>query len=70
MPDGNLTIIIQGKKRFKIKKIISDTPYLKSEIEKISDEKFNHKNKEFKAIIDSIKDLALQIIQENQSIPL
>ena len=69
MPDGNLTIIIQGKKRFKIKKIISDTPYLKSEIEKISDEKFNHKNKEFKAIIDSIKDLALQIIQENQSIP-
>jgi ATP-dependent Lon protease len=69
MPDGNLTIIIQGKKRFKIKKIISDTPYLRSEIEKVSDEKFNHKNKEFKAIIDSIKDLALQIIQENQSIP-
>ncbi len=69
MPDGNLTIIIQGKKRFKIKKVISDNPYLKSEIERISDEDFNHKNKEFKAIIDSIKDLALKIIQENQSIP-
>jgi ATP-dependent Lon protease len=69
MPDGNLTIIIQGKKRFKIKKVISDNPYLKSEIERISDEEFNHKNKEFKAIIDSIKDLALKIIQENQSIP-
>ncbi|PWH10681.1 endopeptidase La [Bacteroidetes bacterium SCGC AAA795-G10] len=69
MPDGNTTIIIQGKKRFKIKKIIEEKPYMKASIESIK-ESFSKKNdKKFTATIDSIKDLALQIINENPNIP-
>ena len=69
MPDGNITIIIQGKKRFKIKSIIEEQPYLKAEIDPVQDELPLKDDKEFLATIDSIKDLALQIIQENPNIP-
>ena len=69
MPDGNTTIIIQGKKRFKIKSIIQEQPYLKAEIDPVQDELPLKNDKEFLATIDSIKDLALQIIQENPNIP-
>jgi ATP-dependent Lon protease len=69
MPDGNTTIIIQGKKRFKIKSIIEEQPYLKAEIDPVQDELPLKNDKEFLTTIDSIKDLALQIIQENPNIP-
>mgnify|MGYP001322424133 CR=1 FL=1 len=69
MPDGNTTIIIQGKKRFKIKSILQEQPYIRAEIESVQDEQPNQDDKEFNATIDSIKDLALQIIQENPNIP-
>ena len=38
MPDGNTTVIIQGKKRFKIKKILKEEPYIKSEIDAVADD--------------------------------
>ena len=69
MPDGNTTIIIQGKKRFEIEKIISDQPYLKAKIVSVEDRVPKKNDKEFNATIDSVKDLALQIIQENPNIP-
>ena len=69
MPDGNTTIIIQGKKRFKIKSILNEEPYLKASIEEVADEVPNKNDKEFSATIDSIKDLALQIINESPNIP-
>ena len=69
MPDGNTTIIIQGKKRFKIKSILEEQPYLRASIEGVEDHIPTKTDKEFIATIDSIKDLALQIIQENPNIP-
>ncbi|MDG2372316.1 MAG: endopeptidase La [Flavobacteriaceae bacterium] len=69
MPDGNTTVIIQGKKRFKIEEIITDTPYLKAKINAVEDLLVNSDNKELTAVVDSIRDLALQIIQENPNIP-
>ena len=69
MPDGNLTIIIQGKKRFKIKKIISEKPFLKADVTEINEIKPLKNDKKYNATIDSIKDLALKIIDENPNIP-
>ncbi len=69
MPDGNLTIIIQGKKRFKIKKIISEKPFLKADVTEINEIKPFKNDKKYNATIDSIKDLALKIIDENPNIP-
>ena len=69
MPDGNTTIIIQGKKRFEIDAITEEEPYLKAKIKAVKDQIPEPNDKEFNATIDSIKDLALQIIQENPNIP-
>ena len=69
MPDGNTTVIIQGKKRFEIKTIVEQKPYLKAKIQPVEENTPDKSDSEFKATIDSIKDLALQIIQENPNIP-
>ena len=69
MPDGNTTVIIQGKKRFKIDRIITEKPYIKAEIKAVEDISTSLKNKELLATVESIRDLALQIIQENPNIP-
>ena len=39
MPDGNTTVIIQGKKRFEIDEIIQDEPYLKATVKEAVDDK-------------------------------
>ena len=69
MPDGNVTVIIQGKKRFSIEKVISEEPYIKAQIKEITEIKPKKENKKFAATIDSIKDIALKIIDENPNIP-
>ena len=69
MPDGNTTIIIQGKKRFEIQQLISEDPYIKAKIKSVSEEKKVQETSEFPAIVESIKDLALKIIKESQNIP-
>ena len=69
MPDGNTTIIIQGKRRFEIDKIISEDPYITATVKDIAEARPAIDNEEFAAIIDSIKDLALQIIKESPNIP-
>lgn len=69
MPDGNTTIIIQGKKRFKIKEVVSETPYIKATIESVPEIKPEPDNQEFIAIIDSIKEMALEIVKGSPNIP-
>ncbi|MFP4846331.1 endopeptidase La [Winogradskyella sp. PE311] len=69
MPDGNTTVVIQGKKRFQINEVISETPYLTATISDIAEAKPAKDNEEFKAIIESIKDLSLEIIKESPNIP-
>ncbi len=69
MPDGNVTVIIQGKKRFKIAEVITEDPYLNATVREVEEARPAVKNKEFSAIIESIKDLALQIIKDSPNIP-
>lgn len=69
MPDGNTTIIIQGKKRFEILDMIQDQPYLKATVTEALEDKFVDDTKEFDAIIDSIKQQALEVIKENPMLP-
>lgn len=69
MPDGNTTVIIQGKKRFEVEQIIQQKPYLTASIRAVDETRPAPKNKEFKAIIDSIKELALDIIKDSPNIP-
>ena len=69
MPDGNLTIIIQGKKRFNIKNFISEDPFILASVNELIELKPEKDDKKFNATIDSIKDLALKIINDNPNIP-
>ena len=68
MPDGNTTVILQGKKRFLLKEEIQSLPYIKATVEPLKEVK--HKaDKEFKAMVSSIKDMAMNIIQLSPNIP-
>ena len=69
MPDGNTTVIIQGKKRFKVAEVISEKPYLKAKITEVAEARPAKDNEEFTAIIESIKDLSLEIIKNSPNIP-
>jgi len=69
MPDGNTTVIIQGKRRFKIADIVQDEPYLRAKVEAFSDVPSIHKDEEFNAIVDSLKDISMEIIQQSPNIP-
>jgi ATP-dependent Lon protease len=69
MPDGNTTIIIQGKKRFEIQQLITEDPYIQANIKSVPEEKTVQDTSEFTAIVESIKELALRIIKESQNIP-
>ncbi|WP_294818664.1 endopeptidase La [uncultured Flavobacterium sp.] len=69
MPDGNTTVILQGKKRFEIDSVTTDQPYLKATTKEVKEERPGKKDAEFNTIIDSIKELAIQIIKESPNIP-
>ena len=69
MPDGNITVVIQGRKRFKINKIIKNDPYYKAQVTELKEVKPDIKDKEFSALVSSIKDLSLKIIEASPNIP-
>ncbi|WP_295792379.1 endopeptidase La [Mucilaginibacter sp.] len=68
MPDGNTTVILQGKKRFVLKDEVQSVPYIKATIEPFKESK-HKEDKEFKAMVSSIKDMAMSIIQLSPNIP-
>ena len=69
MPDGNITVILQGKKRFEIDAMISEKPYLMANVKEVEEKRPGKHDTEFLAILDSIKELAIQIIKESPNIP-
>lgn len=69
LPDGNITVILQGKKRFAIDEIIQEEPYLKAKVVEAEDAKPNTGDLEFKTIIETIKETAQEIVRENPNIP-
>ncbi|HCV16304.1 MAG TPA: endopeptidase La, partial [Rikenellaceae bacterium] len=69
MPDGGLTIILQGMKRFHILDLISTNPYFIASVKYIDEDKKPKSTKELDAITGSVKDLALQIIKLSPHLP-
>ncbi|WP_405416177.1 endopeptidase La [Maribacter sp. Asnod1-A12] len=69
MPDGNTTVIIQGKKRFEIAEVLTKKPYFTATVRETEEVRPEKNDKEFLAIIESIKELALKIIRDNPNIP-
>ncbi|MFZ9944002.1 MAG: endopeptidase La, partial [Bacteroidia bacterium] len=61
--------IIQVKRRFMVDEVVSHEPYLRAKITPLIDKKHAPKEKEFVALIDSLRDLSLQIITQSPNIP-
>ncbi|ADV50160.1 endopeptidase La [Cellulophaga sp. E16_2] len=69
MPDGNTTVIIQGKKRFEVAEVLTEKPYMTATVREAKEVRPDPLNPEFLAIIESVKELALKIIKDNPNIP-
>jgi len=69
LPDGNTTIIIQGKNRFIVREYIQEEPYLTAHIDLQIEPVLDLKNKEAEALSQSLKDAAFKILKLNPEIP-
>jgi ATP-dependent Lon protease len=68
MPDGSTTVIIQGKRRFRLEKEVQTEPYIKATVSRFEETRTKN-DKEFKALVASVKEMAMQIIQFSPNIP-
>src|SRR5260370_32239726 len=68
MPDGGTTVILQGKRRFKVGAITAEDPYFKAQVVLLQEEEAP-KEQDFEAYVSNIKDLAAQIIQLSPNLP-
>ncbi len=68
MPDGNTTVIIQGKKRFNLEELVQEEPYIKARITKFEETPLVL-DKEFEAVFATLKEMSMQIIQLSPNIP-
>lgn len=68
MPDGSTSVIIQGRKRFKLEDILTEKPYHVAKVQTLDDNKDEPKE-EAKAIAAALKDLAIKIIKFSSNIP-
>jgi ATP-dependent Lon protease len=69
LPDGNTTIIIQGKRRFKITEFVQEDPFITVRYSLLEHNFPKSNKKESKALIQSLKDAALKILKLNPEIP-
>ncbi len=69
MPDGNTTVIIQGKKRFEFIEMTQEEPYLRAKVKAFDKAPEIPDDKSFNALIQSIKDISIQIINKSPNIP-
>ncbi|UYW02541.1 endopeptidase La [Flavobacterium agricola] len=69
MPDGNMTVILQGKKRFQVDEVIENEPYLKATVIDLVEERPAADDEIFVSTVDAIKDTAVKYISENGNIP-
>lgn len=69
MPDGTTTVILQGKKRFELHELTEADPYLSGRITMLEDTKPDKTDREFEALISTIKDLTIKMLGASASEP-
>ncbi len=69
MPNGNLTVILAGLEKIEVKEYLQTQPYFRATVSTIQDSTPDPKSVEFKALVDSIREVALSIINISPSMP-
>lgn len=68
MPDGSTTVIIQGKRRFKIEEFVLSNPYYRARVTALPELRPDNSDKN-EALFKTLKEMALNIIKESPHIP-
>ncbi len=69
MPNGNLTVILHGIQKIEIMEYITSRPYLRASVIPVRDSVPDKNDVEFNALVDSIRDIALEIINISPGMP-
>ncbi len=69
MPNGNLTVILNGLEKIEIGEYVATEPYFKARVTALRDTMPDVKSIKFEALVDSIRDVALGIINISPSMP-
>lgn len=69
MPDGTSSAILQGKKSITLEEIVATSPYLKGNVLPRAEVAPAENDKEFKALLDAVRDMAMRIVKASNSIP-
>ena len=69
MPNGNLTVILSGLEKIEVGEYLQSEPYLKASVHTIRDSQPDDSNVEFQALVDSVREVALNIINISASMP-
>jgi ATP-dependent Lon protease len=69
MPDGSNTVIIQGKKKFRVEEFLQTDPYFTARVSRLSEEEVDREEQSFDALIESVMELSMKIIQQSPNIP-
>lgn len=69
MPNGNLTVILNGLQKIEVHEYIATEPYFKARVSALRDSTPDLKSVEFEALVDSIRDTALGIINISPTMP-
>jgi ATP-dependent Lon protease len=69
LPDGNVTVIIQGRRRFEVEEYTQTDPHLMAKVKYIPESFPNVRKKETKALIQSLKEASYKILNLNPDIP-
>ncbi len=69
MPDGSTSVIIQGKRRFRVREMVTNQPYYKATVDVLNEKIHRGDSAEFNAIVGSLKDLSIKIAQFAANVP-
>ncbi len=69
MPNGSLTVILNGLTKIETREYIATEPYLKASVQTLNDGVAEQKSVEFEALIESIRDVGLSVINSSSEIP-
>lgn len=69
MPDGTISAVLQGLKRFEIENIVSEEPYLRATVHYLEDLEADPNQKDVKLIADALKEKAITIVKSSSYAP-
>lgn len=69
MPDGTMSVVLQGLKRFEIGALVSEEPYLRANVQYLEDMDADVKQPDVRMIAESLKEKAVAVLKASSLAP-